>query len=174
MNEGLLSILNTSAGSIVIFTLFALLIIGMIVVALYGSKKERNRKQIEAMKTDDINVKASKSYKVIVFKIANTINILNYDVKNFKPSVGAKTMNQINEDARLALLDLKKSKDWEELKHSPKHFDVINPLVSKLTNTKPIQWEKNQYQALNILLAKAEALKQDNLEIYNEVLKGLK
>jgi len=156
-------------GSIILYVVFAGLILFMIGIAVFGSYKERNKKRIEITTRKTSNSSINNFYLSAMFKLDITIKTLEHDIKTFKPSIGKKTMKQISDDANKSLKEITSDKQYAELLKNEKYAPIVKQVIKELKSIKPTSWHKNAFHAVNIVEAKAKAYKTKNKELYKKI-----
>jgi hypothetical protein len=124
-------------GSIILYVVFAGLILFMIGIAVFGSYKERNKKRIEITTRKTSNSSINNFYLSAMFKLDITIKTLEHDIKTFKPSIGKKTMKQISDDANKSLKEITSDKQYAELLKNEKYAPIVKQVIKELKLIKP-------------------------------------
>ncbi|BDV03370.1 MAG: hypothetical protein HPPSJP_0910 [Candidatus Hepatoplasma scabrum] len=148
--------------AIIFITLFFLVIIILVVVAVFGSKKDKQKQQIDLMKKkkDD---KLSKDNSIrIIFTLYILLEDVTKDVKNFKPSIGTKSIGDINSSALKIIKNLNNSKEVKEIYLITERENEIRPILEELKKVKPIKWEDQAFFAVNVIRNKAQSLLINN------------
>src|ERR1051325_3075342 len=113
--------------AIIFITLFFLIIIVLVIVAVFGSKKDKQKQQIDLMKKKkDDKVSKENSIKVI-FKLFLLVDIVSKDLKNFKPSIGIKSIGDINNSALQVI----------KIYLIPERENELKPILEELKKVKP-------------------------------------
>ncbi len=83
-------------------------------------------------------LKAADTNRVLIFSSLNKIIIdLNEELKNFKPSVGTKSLGQINTDCAKKIKNLTNSKEVKEIFVFEDYKLELKPILEELNKVKP-------------------------------------
>lgn len=158
LNETLKSSGSAGAGTWIFLAIFFGIIIVLILVAIIGSKKDKNEKLIENDKRRKIRT-ASESNRIILFISLNeTIEILNKELSEFKPSIGTKSLGDINKSASDIIKKIIDSKELKEIYALEDFKNEIKPILSDLNKNKPSTWKDEAWFALTLVQEKSKAI----------------
>ncbi len=158
-------------GMIIFIVIFFGIIALLVIVAFIGSKKDKQERLIENDKKRKISSKAERSRIIIFISLDKLIKDINKELKNFVPSIGIKSLGDINREYSNKIKNIQNSVDLKNVYDDPDYKLEINNVVNNLSKCKPSSWEKNidvQF-SINLIKAKANVLKKN--EKYNEYVK---
>lgn len=163
--------------AIIFITLFFLIIIVLVIVAVFGSKKDKQKQQIDLMKKKkDDKVSKENSIKVI-FKLFLLVDIVSKDLKNFKPSIGIKSIGDINNSALQVIKNLYNSEEVKKIYLIPERENELKPILEELKKVKPAKWEEQAFFSVNVIRNKAESLlhsNKKNQKLFKEIKREFK
>ncbi len=162
---------SSAAGWIFLIVFFGI-IVALIIVAVIGSKKDRIEKLIENDKRRKLRETAT-SDRVALFSALNDVALkLEAELKDFKPSVGMKSLGDINREASDLIKSIHSSKMLKGIYKSDDFKNEIKPIVDELYKVKPSNWTKEAMFSLNLIHAKYKSLasKEENKE---DIKRGL-
>lgn len=152
---------QSNFGSIIFLVIFFGIIVVLIIVASIGSRRDKNEKLVENDKIKKIRQSAEENRIAIFVTLDRLINELKKDLKDFKPSVGTKSLGDINNDASSIIKKIAGSKELKEVYASEDFKLELKPIIDELNKSKPSTWDKEALFALSIIPAKLKAIKAD-------------
>ncbi len=156
-------------GAWIFLFIFFGIIIALIIVAVVGSKKDRMEKLIENDKRKKLMSSISND-RIALFSFLNkTIEDLDKEVKNFQPSVGTKSLGDINKEAQNKIKKLASSNQLIDIYKSDDYKNEIKPIIDLLVKVKPSNWFKEASFAIGLIKAKFEALNKNAIKEYNKI-----
>ncbi|NQX83548.1 MAG: hypothetical protein HRS50_02455 [Mycoplasmataceae bacterium] len=161
----LLSSGSSGIGTWIFLSIFFSIILILIIVAVVGSKKDKNEKLVENDKRRKLRIK-SESNRIIIFVSLNeTIKILEKELKLFKPSVGIRSLGDINKEASTIIKKIISSKELSEVYVSEDFKNELKPILTELNKSKPSTWNKDATFALSLIKAKTKSIifKKENI-----------
>ncbi len=132
------------------------IILFLIVIAVVGSRKDKKEKQVEMFQRKEDDELSKESYEYVYIKLYETILKLNDELKNFKPSVGIKSMSQINQEAQDVIDEILNSDELKKLYLVEERKEEIKPLIDELKSVQPKRWEQDAFFAWNVIMAKGK------------------
>ncbi len=164
---------GSNAGAWIFLIIFFGIIVALVIVAIIGAKKDKIEKMIENDKRKKIRNQASIDRVVLFSSLNEIITNLEDEVKDFKPSVGIKSLGDINREASDNIKKIVKSNALKTIYLSDDYRLEIRPILDQLSTTKPSNWSKEAYFAIGLAKAKFEALsaKPENKE---QIVQGQK
>ncbi len=146
------------AGAWIFLIIFFGIIAALIVVAVIGSKKDKIEKLIENDKRKKIRTQAT-SDRIALFSALHEITQNTAaEVRDFQPSIGIKSLGDINKEAHKKVKDIAHSKALKGIYLSPDFKIEIKPIIDELVKTKPSNWEKEASFSLSLVEAKYKAI----------------
>ena len=166
---------NSPIGMIIFIVIFFGIIAILVIVAFVGSKKDKQEKLISNDKKRKISTKAEKSRVIIFVSLNKMIKDLEKELKHFKPSIGIKSLGDINKEYSNMIKKIQHSKELKEVYDDPDYKLEIKELLDNLDKCKPSLWSKNtdiQF-SFNLIREKSNVLskKDENKEYVKEGLK---
>lgn len=151
---------SSNASAWIFLVLFFGIIAALIVVAVIGSRKDKIEKLVENDKRRKIRQQASAD-RVALFATLNTIiEDLDNELKDFKPSVGIKSLGDINKEVHHQIKLIAHSKALKSIYLSGDFKIEIKPIIDQLMKVKPSNWSKDALFATGLVKAKFAALSQ--------------
>ncbi len=157
---------GSNAGAWIFLIIFFGIIIALVIVAIIGSRKDKIEKLVENDKRRKIRTQATAD-RVALFSTLNTIIVdLNKELKDFKPSVGMRSLGDINKEASDKIKEIVKSDVLKGIYLSEDFKNEIKPVLDELSKHKPSNWSKEASFATGLVEAKFKALskKEENKE----------
>ncbi len=151
------------AGAIFLLLFFGIILF-LIVVAIVGSKKEKTEKNVRIFEYNENNELSKKAYEDIYISLYKSILDLEQQLKNFKPSVGTKSISQINNEFSSSIKDLVNSKKLKDLYLISERREEFEPVIKELEKIQPKKWQNEAYFAYNIIKEKGKFLLQKKEE----------
>lgn len=147
-------------GAIIFIVIFFGIIAVLVVVAFIGSKKDKQEKLIDNDKKRKISSNAEKSRIIIFISLNKMIQELEKEIKNFVPSVGIKSLGDINKDYSTRIKNIQSSKELEEVFEDPNYKLEMKDAIKKLSEVKPSLWWKNSdiQFSFNVINAKTNVI----------------
>ncbi len=153
--------------------IFFVVVGGLLLVAFYGSrkdKKDKTKKLTSARKVDDAAVLA----RARIFLTLNSLILFIADVtKNFDHSTSKISIGEINAIGTKYMKELQRSEDLKSVYASEHKKDEMKPIIDNLLAVKPTSWEKDANFGYSVIKAKAHFIgKEDQFkELKKEVNK---
>lgn len=149
---------DSSVGAWIFLIIFFGIIAALIIVAVIGSKKDKIEKLIENDKRKKIRTKATAD-RIALFSYLHELTMgIKKEVENFQPSIGTKSLGDINREANARMKDLADSKALKGIYLSEDFKVEIKPIVDELVKVKPSNWAKEASFAINLVEAKYKAI----------------
>lgn len=157
-------------GTWIFLGIFFGIIIVLIVVAIFGARKDKNEKLIKNDEVRKLRTKAEEGRILIFASLNNNLNKLNKELKDFKPSIGLKSLGDINKEFSDLVKDIKKSDELKNVYLSEDYQTELKPVIESLSASKPSNWISDAQFAINIVNAKYNQIitNSDNAELVNE------
>lgn len=162
---------NSGIGAIIFIVIFFGIIAILVIVAFFGSKKDKQERLISNDRKRKLSSKAERSRVIIFISLDILIHNLNKELKNFTPSVGIKSLGDINKEYSHKIKSILNSKELKEVYDDPDYKLEMNDVINRLSKTKPSSWSKNSdiQFSFNLIHAKSEVLKKKSE--YKEFIK---
>ncbi len=144
-------------GTFIFIGVFFAIIIALIIVAVIGSRKDAIDKLIENDKRKKVRTQASQDRIALFSSLYYTIENLNKELKDFKPSVGTKSLGDINTEASSKIKEILKSEALTVIYKSDDYRKEIEPVLLELSKVKPSNWTKEATFATSLIEAKFNA-----------------
>ncbi len=152
---------GSNAGAWIFLIIFFGIIIALVIVAVIGSRKDRIEKLVENDKRRKIRSKATAD-RVALFSSLNTIITgLNKELKDFKPSVGTRSLGDINKEASDKVKEILNSESLKAIYLSEDFKVEIKPILDELSKSKPSNWNKEASFATGLVEAKFKAISHE-------------
>lgn len=158
--------------AIIFITLFFLVIIILVIVAVFGSKKDKQKQQIDLMKKKKDNKVSKEDSIKIILTLYVLLDFVSKDLKNFKPSIGTKSIGDINNSALKIIKNLNSSKEIKNIYLITERENEIKPILEELKKVKPAKWESQAFFSVNVIRNKAESLlinNKKNQKLFKEI-----
>ncbi len=149
------------AGWIFLILFFSIIII-LIVVAVVGSKKDRNEKLIENNKRKKLREEVEDLRIIFFVSLDKMIKKLEKDLKDFEPSIGIKSLGDINKEYSDFIKKIINSEEIKKIYMLEDYKTEIKQIIDSLSKNKPSNWYKNENFAINLIIAKAKSIKKIN------------
>lgn len=154
---------SSSAGAWIFLIIFFGIIIALVIVAVIGSRKDKIEKLVENDRRRKIREQAT-SDRVAIFSALNQlVDSLNAELKDFKPSVGMKSLGDINKEYHHTVKVIAHSKELKNVYHSHDFKIEMKPIVDQLVKVKPSNWSKEALFATGLIHAKFNALASEEV-----------
>ncbi len=160
---------SSNAGAWIFLIIFFGIIIALVIVAVIGAKKDKIEKMIENDKRKKIRSQASSDRIALFSSLNEIVTNLEKEIADFKPSVGTKSLGDINREASDRIKSFIKSDALKTIYLSDDYRIEIRPIMDLLSTTKPSNWEKQASFATGLVKAKYSAIEKvkDNEEQVN-------
>ncbi len=147
-----------SAGAWIFLLIFFGIIAALIIVAVIGSRKDKIEKLIENDKRRKLRAKAT-SDRVALFSYLHELTKgIEKEVLEFQPSIGIKSLGDINKEAHAKIKAVAHSKELKGIYLSEDFKTEIKPIVDQLVKVKPSNWTKDAFFATSLVEAKYKAI----------------
>lgn len=145
----------------IILIIFFGIIIALIIVASIGSRKDKMEKMMEQDKRSKETTAAESSRLIVFASLNKAINEIEAELKDFKPSVGTKSLGEINNHYSGIVKKIQQSKELGET-YSIQDFKLeMKPIIDELSKTKPSAWAKEATFSTNLVKVKYNALSKN-------------
>lgn len=145
----------------------------LVIVAVIGSKKDKNEKLIENSKRKKIRVSAETNRIIIFISLNEAFKNLEKELKDFKPSIGIKSLGDINKEYGNIVKSILQSSEFKEVCYSEDYSNEMKPIIKELNSNKPSTWSKEATFALGLVNAKVKSLIK-NTENKKDIAAGKK
>ncbi len=152
---------DSNAGAWIFLFIFFGIIIALVIVAIIGARKDKIDKMIENDKRKKIRNQASENRIALFASLNKTIVDLENELKDFKPSVGIKSLGDINREASELIKQIVHSDELKTIYLSEDYRNEILPIMDDLSTTKPSNWNKEASFAVELVKAKFNAISQN-------------
>ncbi len=149
---------DSNAGAWIFLLIFFGIIIALVIVAIIGAKKDKIEKMIENDKRKKIRSQASADRIALFASLNQLVNNLEKEIEDFKPSVGTKSLGDINREASEKIKKIIKSDSLKTIYLSDDYRLEIRPIMDLLSTTKPSNWNKEASFATGLVKAKFDAI----------------
>ncbi len=156
-----------SAGAWIFLIIFFGIIIALVIVAVIGSKKDEMEKLIENDKRKKIRNEVEIDRVQLFSSLNETVSALVKEVNDFKPSIGTKSLGDINREAIDKIKEIKNSRALNQIYQSPDYKTEIKPIIDELAKVKPSNWTKEATFAIGLIEAKFKSIssKKENTDL---------
>ncbi|QZE12180.1 MHJ_0274 family protein [Mycoplasma sp. Ms02] len=138
--------------------LFGIIILGLVLFFSYFIVSDRIAKRKLKREKKEFEEKAKEAIKTYVLKFQEIYNENEKDLKNFRVSVGEKTMSEINLGTRDKIDAMFEEKDFKAyILNNEDHQEWVLAL-GELRNTKSNNWDKKSQDQLQVIRNKAKWL----------------
>ena len=144
----------------ILLPVLLLVVVIFVVIGIYGSRKDKAKKSIENNKKATQKRKDETALVGFYSKLKTTIISLEKELKNFKPSIGIKSMSDINKEASDTVKAIKSSQEYMKLSQSEELKNNIVPIVEELLAERPNNWSTKCSFAINQIMNKADVLQK--------------
>ncbi len=155
------------AGAIFLLLFFGIILF-LIVVAIVGSRKEKVEKNVRVFEHNKNDELSQQAYEDIYIDLYKSILDLDDQLKNFKPSIGTKSISQINNEFAEKIKDLINSDKLKDLYLIVERKEEFEPIIKQLHNTQPKKWQNDAYFAYNVIKEKGKFLLEKKEQENNE------
>ncbi len=149
---------SSSAMGWIFLIVFFGIIAALIVVAVIGAKKDKLEKLVENDKRKKIRNQASQDRIALFTRLNDIANKLEAELKDFKPSVGMKSLGDINKEATSVIKHIHSSKMLKGIYKSEDFKNEIMPIVEELYKIKPSKWVQEASTALSLIHHKYKSI----------------
>ncbi len=160
-----------STGAWIFLLIFFGIIIALIIVATVGARKDRMEKLVENDKRKKLKTEATTNRIALYATLYDLVTGLEKELEDFKPSVGTKSLGDINKETSSLIKKISKSKQLSKIYLSDDFKTEIKPMVDELSKVKPSNWNKEASFAVGLVKAKFEALSKDKTNA-DDIKKG--
>ncbi len=130
----------------------------LLIIAFYGSRKDKAKRRIDQLQIKEGQEASEKKYIDVYLKLNEIVNRLEEYLKDFKPSIGMKSMKQINDEISFEIEEIINSEDLKEVYFVEERKQELKPVLDELKKSKPSKWELEAFFAINLIKAKAKSL----------------
>lgn len=153
---------GNNIAAIIFLGFFFIIIILLIVVAFVGSIRDKREKLVTNSKNKKLYDGAFGDRVIIFVSLNKLIGDLQKELDDFKPSIGLKSLGQINKEYGDQVKALSKSKELKNVFQSQDFKLELSEAIQSLLKTKPSNWTKKASFAVNIISQKSKSLKSDS------------
>lgn len=141
---------------IIFMSIFAVIIIGLIVVAFIGSKRDKRDKQIALDEIRAIENKAKNNH-LKIYSILNEVLVYVDDQKEkFSFNSDLISLSEVNNKSNEVIKLIINSSELKEIYKSDDRKLEFKPVIEQLKNVKPTNWRKEAYFAVSLIEAKSK------------------
>lgn len=133
----------------------------LIILAVYGSRKDKAVRQRDVIKRKKEDTISSAKHKELYLKLYFLVSNLEEKIEHFDPLGGFYSIGDINKNFSKAILDIKNSNDLQDVFLFEERKSEFKPVIDELVNTKPSKWNLESNFALSLIKSKSEFLKDD-------------
>lgn len=152
-------------GWILLVVFFGIIIV-LIVVASVGARKDKVEKMVESDKKEK-EYKLADSSRVTLFISLNKL-ILEFEEEmiDFKPSVGTKSLGEINKHYADIIKKITHSEEMKQAYSVEDYKIELKPIIDEISRVKPSNWTKDATFSINLIKVKSKSILQnkDNKE----------
>lgn len=152
---------GSGLGSIIFVVVFLVIILSLIVVATIGSRKDALDKLIENDKKKKVIGKATTDRIKLYTNLYDLIISMEKELDDFKPSVGTRSIGDINKEGTDLLKSILKSESLSGIYESSDLMSEIKPILDDLSKSKPTNWAKESQFGVNLVKAKFESISKN-------------
>lgn len=171
--NNLLKSSSSNTGALIFLLIFFGIIFVLIIVAVIGSKKDKVDRMIKNDEKLKIKNQALENRAVIFGSLNQLLITLEKDIKDFKPSIGTRSLGEINREFSSIIDFILNSRELKEVYYDEDFKNEMSPIFKELKKAKPSNWEKDAQFALNLIRAKSLQIKKGE-ETKENYKKGLK
>ena len=151
----------SSWGSIVFLGVFLFIIFVLILVAIFGSRKDKQKKAKESKIQKGTEEKAKRSHIELYLVLSRLIHYVEDGSKNLKPAVGTDTIGTVNKTAKNILERIKNSDELKNVYQSKERKEEFKPILTELYNIKPTNWHKEAFFSRSLIIEKTKHIKKN-------------
>ncbi len=146
--------------TILFLTMFFGIIAILLIIAFYGSRKDKTKRRIEQIQRKEEEDISKVKYTEVYLELNNILDKLEDYLKDFQPSVGIKSMKQINDEISQEIESIVNSDDLREVYLVEERKMELKPILDELRKSKPSKWEIESFFAINVIKAKSNSIKK--------------
>lgn len=146
--------------TIIFLSIFLVIILLLIGVAIYGSKKDKREKTLALKKVQNIEKRAYEAHIKTYLLLDSLIIFVKEQLENFKKDPNEISISKVNTIASNAMKHIQESKELRIIYESEDRKIEFKPVIDQLTLTKPSNWNKEAFFAVSLVKAKAENYKK--------------
>ncbi|BDV02298.1 MAG: hypothetical protein HPAVJP_1870 [Candidatus Hepatoplasma vulgare] len=150
-----------NVGGIVFLCIFFGIVGFLIFLAIWGSRKDKNKRQREVVKRKKDDNLSKVKHIELYLKLYFLIEDLEKRIKFFDPLTGIYSIGDINRNFSQAILEIKNSADLKDVFLFEERKDEFKPIVDELSSIRPTKWESESIFAVNIIKAKSQFIVKD-------------
>ncbi len=150
---------GSNTGTWIFLGIFFGIIIILVIVAAIGSRKDRNQKMIENDKKQKAALKSDESRVLLFSSLNKIIKNLNKELREFEPSIGTKSLGDINREYSSIIKAINDSDELKDIYELSDYKLEMNEVIDQLLKNKPSNWERDASFALNLIFVKYNAIK---------------
>lgn len=121
------------------------------------SRKNKKLKSIEK----EVIFEANKNYIPTILVLDELIESVITELKNFVPSVGNKTLSDIDNNAKEIIKSVQNSREFANLMKDKERKIELKEAVLQLSKVRATKWESQAFFGLQMIRSKAAFLKSD-------------
>ncbi len=144
-----------------------LLLGAMIAFLVFSFFRDKKKNKVVIYKRIQLKNITEKTSKDISLRINSIVQVNNYNVENFVPSIGVLTMKEINTVSKNLLKEIYKSNLFKKIYLADDYDPKFAASLKKLIDVKSNHWTKKCQTEIQYFLMLEEDLKTD--ENYNEI-----
>jgi|GEM_PF-2114463 len=129
--------MGSGSGTVIFLVIFFIIIIVLVIIAVIGSKKDRTEKLIKNHKKRTLNNKAEKERIAIFQKLNKIILDVEKEIADFKPSIGTKSLGQINNEYGHQIYEIKNSEELKTVFLREDYKAEMKEMIDGLSKEKP-------------------------------------
>ena len=145
-------------GTWIFLGLFFAIIVILIIVAIIGSRKDKNEKLIENDRRSKLRLAADTNRIIIFISLNKAIKKLFKEISNYEHSTATRSLGDVNREYTSMIKNLNNSTELKEVYLSEDYSIEIKPIMKELVKIKPSNWSKDATFATGLIFAKAEAI----------------
>ena len=152
--------MSSGSGTVIFLVIFFAIIVVLVVVAFVGSRKDKSEKLIKTHKERVLNNEANEQREEIFKKLNIIVHDLENEIADFKPSIGIKSLGEINAEYSGKVNDIINSEELKSVYLRQDYKSEMKEMIDGLAKDKPSNWKVNPESqfSMNLIKVKNEAL----------------
>ncbi len=164
-----------NTGQIIFVLIFFGIIIALIVIAVYGSIKDRRTKKYNELEIEKLRYITKEDRYTILIRLAMYFNYLETYLNEYEPNAGMVSLSDVNTFGENLIEKTLKSEELKGVFKDVIRKEELKEHLTNLSKQKPSNWKTSPitFASYNILKAKAQIILDDaeNKELVQKVRK---
>lgn len=165
-----------NTGQIIFVIIFFGIILALILIAVYGSLKDRRTKKYNELEIEKLRYVTKEDRYIILIKLALYFNYLETYLDEYKPNEGMVSLSDVNLFGENLIEQTLKSEELNGVFKDVVRKEELKEHLISLNKQKPSNWKNSSvtFASYNILKAKAQIIldNEENKELVQKVRKS--